>query len=139
MILGLLLIGCGSTTRNYSNRQPFSKYAGKEVTLKRSQVIWEKHQKYEYGFISYTMESPENSYLSSSARKIVSLPVGSEILVEKVVRKDVRSTLSSSAVYAICSTIKPDGSVIRFEYTWGILGDIKIAPWEPRGLGKREY
>jgi len=139
IILGVLLIGCGVTTRNYSNRPPFSNSVGKEVTLKRSQIIWEKFQKCEYGIISYTMESPENSYLSNSARRVITLPAGAKILVEKVVRQDVHSTLSSSAVYALCRTEMPDGSVIRFEYNWGLLGDIKMAPWEASGLGERHY
>lgn len=139
IILGLLLIGCGSTTRNYSNREPFNKYVNKNVDLKRAGEIWKVHSQNEYGFLSNSLKYPGSNYPSSYASKIVYLPVGTKILVEKVMRKNIHSTLSSSAVYAICSTTRPDGSVIRFEYTWGILGDIKMAPWEPLGLGERKY
>ena len=139
VFVGLFLIGCGSTTRDYSNREPFSKYVNKHVELKRAGVIWNVYSQHEYGFVSNSLKNPNSDYPYDYAKRVAYLPIGTEVLVEKVMRKNIHSTLSSSAVYAICFTARPDGSVIRFEYTWGLLGDLHYAPWEPIGIGTRKY
>tara|TARA_B110001469_G_C9516410_1_gene257166 strand:- start:39 stop:413 length:375 start_codon:yes stop_codon:yes gene_type:complete len=113
--------------------EPFASYVGQEVVLLRSQKIWEIYSKYEYHFVKYSMRPMGTSHSDGYGHIVMEVAEGTKIRIEDV--KEI-SDSTGSMIYAVCSLEKSDGTLFNFEYNWGGLSRVDIAPWEPIEVGR---
>lgn len=130
----LVLCGCISS-KNISNRQPFSDYVGKTVTLNRPMILLKEGRGFWTGeavprvrVSPYVMYDGDKSVEKGAPIK---LPAGQQVKITKVCDE----IMGDSANIIAYGTVVPPNATnrITFGYQWGMIWQLHPAPWEPEG------